>query len=426
MPSDSSLPASPPPSPQASRRAWFMLVTLTMLSVIGFTVVLPVMPFIVQDYLPHGDPNLAIWVGVLEGVNALCAFLAAPFLGALSDRVGRRPVIIIASLGAVVGYLVFGFGGALWILLLGRIIQGITAGDMPALFAYTADITPAKDRAKRFGLLGALNGIGFMIGPALGGLLSAIDIRLPVFATAAVALLVAILSIFLLPESLTPENRSPKLTLEELHPVKVMSDAFRRPGLRGLLLVFALMMIPFAFFTNNFSVLAIDSVGWSAAQIGFLVAVIGVLDIAVQGGLLAVLLPRIGEKKTIVIGILGQAVGCASLVILASVLAQPWLLIVGVLMFGASQGLTQAPLDGLISSSVGDDEQGRVAGALQAVGFAIQMVAPIVAGLLYSGIAHVAPYLLGVIFILAAAVLFSRLTLPRRASEIPVGESAVL
>ncbi|WP_261372275.1 MFS transporter [Arthrobacter woluwensis] len=421
-----SLNSSPPAPPPSPRRAWFMLVVLTMLTVIGMTVVLPVMPFIVQEYLPHGDPNLALWVGVLEGMNALCAFLAAPFLGGLSDRVGRRPVIIVASFGAVIGYLVFGFGGSLWILLLGRVIQGVTAGDLPALFAYTADITPAKDRAKRFGLLGALNGIGFMIGPALGGLLSAIDIHLPVFVTAVVALIVAILAIFLLPESLAPENRTPKLALEELHPVKVISDAFRRPGLRGLLLVFALMMIPFAFFTNNFSVLAIDAVGWSAAQIGLLVAVIGVLDVAVQGGLLAVLLPRIGEKKTIIIGILGQGLGCAALVILASVLAQPWLLIAGVLMLGASQGLTQAPLDGLISSSVGDDEQGRVAGALQAVGSAIQMAAPIVAGLLYSGIAHVAPYLLGVLFILAAAVVFSRLRLPRSAHEAPRGEGAVV
>lgn len=419
---DSALPA---PS-QAPRRAWIMLVVLTMLSVIGMTIVLPVMPFIVQEYLPHGDSSLALWVGVLEGVNALCAFLAAPFLGGLSDRVGRRPVIIIASFGAVLGYLIFGFGGALWILLLGRIVQGVTAGDLPALFAYTADITPPKDRAKRFGLLGALNGIGFMIGPALGGLLSAIDIRLPVFATAVVALLVAVLSIFLLPESLAPENRSPKLALEELHPVKVISDAFRRPALRGLLLVFALLMVPFTFFSSNFSVLAIDAVGWNATQIGLLVAVIGVLDIAVQGGLLAVLLPRIGERKTIIIGILGQAVGCAALVLLASVLAQPWLLIVGVLMLGASQGLTQAPLDGLVSSSVGDDEQGRVAGALQAVSSAVQMLAPLTAGLLYSGIAHVAPYLLGVIFILAGAALFARLKLPRRVQGTAVEREAAV
>src|SRR4051812_26492838 len=114
---------TPPTTTTSARRAWAMLIALTMLTVIGMTTVFPVMPFIVQKYLPTGDHNLALWVGVLEGVNALCALLAAPFLGTLSDRIGRRPVIIIASFGAVVGYLVFGFGGAIWVLLLGRVIQ---------------------------------------------------------------------------------------------------------------------------------------------------------------------------------------------------------------------------------------------------------------------------------------------------------------
>jgi len=417
-----SVTEAPPETPVSSRRAWFMLVTLTMLSVIGMTIVLPVMPFVVQQYLPQGDPSLAVWVGVLEGVNALCAFLAAPILGALSDRVGRRPIIVLASFGAVAGYLVFGIGGALWVLLLGRVLQGITAGDMPALFAYAADITPPKDRAKRFGLLGALNGIGFMVGPALGGLLAAVDVRLPVFATAAVALIVAILSIFLLPESLKPQNRSSKLSLAELHPLKVVGDAFRQPALRGILIVFALLMIPFAFFTNNFSVLAIDTVGWDATQVGLLVSVIGVLDIAVQGGLLALLLPRIGERRTILIGIIGQAVGIAALVVLASLLAQPWLLIVGVLMLGGAQGLTQAPLDGLASNAVGDDEQGRLAGALQAIGSGIQMIAPLAAGLMYAGIVHAAPYALGLVFMVAGAVVFARL--PALRNERPASDAS--
>ena len=400
---------STPTSTATPRRAWAMLIALTMLTVIGMTTVFPVMPFIVQEYLPPGDENLALWVGVLEGVNALCAFLAAPFLGALSDRVGRRPIIIIASFGAVAGYLVFGFGGALWVLLLGRIIQGITAGDMPALFAYLADITPPEKRAQRFGMLGALNGIAFMIGPALGGLLATIDIHLPVFATAAAALVIAILSIFVLPESLAPEKRATKLSLEELHPIKVLVRAFTRPELRGLLISFALLTIPFAFFTSNFSVLAIDTVHWNATQIGLLLAVIGVIDIAVQGGLLALLLPRLGERSVILIGIVGQALACSTLVVLATVLAQPWILILGVLLFGATQGLTQAPLDGLMSSAVGDDEQGQVAGAIQSVGSAIQMLAPLIAGALYAAIAHSAPYIVGVVLIVAAAATFARL-----------------
>jgi DHA1 family tetracycline resistance protein-like MFS transporter len=385
--------------------------------VIGMTIVFPVMPFIVQSYLPAGSPSLAVWVGVLEGVSALCAFLAAPFFGGLSDRVGRRPVIIIAAFGAVVGYLVFGIGGAIWVLLLGRIIQGITAGDMPALFAYAADITPPEQRAKRFGLLGALNGIGFMVGPALGGLLAGIDVRLPVFATAAVALLVALVSIFLLPESLAPANRTTKLDLGSLHPLKAITDALRRPELRGLLIALALLTIPFTFFSSNFSVLAIDAVSWSATQVGFLLAVIGVLDVVVQGGLLALLLPRIGERRTIVIGIIGQAFGLAALALVASVLAQPWILVLGVLMLGGFQGLTQAPLDGLVSSAAGDDEQGRVAGALQSITSGIQMLAPLLAGVLYTGIAHAAPYAIGLVLAIAAAVVLVRFSTARASSR---------
>lgn len=381
-----------------------------MLSVIGMTIVFPVMPFIVQGYLPAGSPSLALWVGVLEGVSALCAFLAAPLFGGLSDRFGRRPVIIIAAFGAVAGYIVFGIGGALWVLLAGRIIQGITAGDMPALFAYAADITPPEQRAKRFGLLGALNGIGFMVGPALGGLLAGIDVRLPVFATAAAALAVALIAIFLLPESLAPSKRTPRLDLGSLHPVKVISDALRRAELRGLLIALALLTLPFTFFSSNFSVLAIDTVSWSATQVGFLLAVIGVVDVVVQGGLLAFLLPRIGDRRTIMIGIIGQAAGFATLALVASVLAQPWVLILGVLMLGGFQGLTQAPLDGLVSSAAGDDEQGRVAGALQSITSGIQMIGPLLAGVLYTGIAHAAPYAIGLALALAAGAVFVRST----------------
>ncbi len=186
--------SAPTEAPATRRRAWITLISITMLNVIGMTVVLPVLPFVVQRYVDT-PAHLAIWVGVLESVNALCAFLVAPLFGGLSDRFGRRPVIIVATLGAAVGFATFGIGGSIWVLLAGRIIQGITAGDMPALFAYAADITPPAERAKRFGLLGALNGVGFMIGPALGGLLAAIHVDLPVFVTAGIALVVATYSV---------------------------------------------------------------------------------------------------------------------------------------------------------------------------------------------------------------------------------------
>lgn len=393
--------------PHATRRAWSMLIVLTMLTTAGMTVVLPILPFVVLRYVDQPG-HLALWVGVLETVNALCAFLAAPLLGRLSDRYGRRPVIVVAAFGAVIGYLLFGIGGSIGILLLGRVVQGLTAGDLPALFAYLADITPPEQRAKRFGLLGALSGIGTMVGPALGGLLAAIDIALPVFATAGIALLVAVLSIFLLPESLVPAKRSPRLDLSALHPFGAFARAFRRPELRGLLTGFVLVAVPFGFFVNNFSVLALDAISWTPTMIGFLVAAVGVVDIVIQGVLLGVLLPRLGERGVIVSGIATQALGLVALAIVASLFAEPWLFVAGALGLAAGQGAATATMDAVLSNAVGNDEQGWLAGTTQSLTAAIGMVAPLVAGLLYAGIAHAAPYLLGAALMIAAIVVIAR------------------
>lgn len=385
-----------------------MLIAITMLNVIGMTVVLPVLPFVVARYVPD-QSHLAVWVGVLETINALCAFLVAPLFGGLSDRYGRRPVIVLAAFGAAIGFATFGIGGSIWVLLAGRIIQGITAGDMPALFAYAADITPAEQRAKRFGLLGALSGIGFMVGPALGGLLAAIDIDLPVFVTAGIALLVAVLCFFFLPESLKPENRTATLQLEELHPVKVFRKAFARPNLRGLLIALILIGVPFSMFVNNFSVLAIDEVQWSATQIGLLTAAIGVLDIAIQGGLMQLLLPRIGERGVIIAGVVTQAVGLFALALVGWLFAQPWLLIVGTLALGAGQGPATAAMDGIISVQAGDDEQGWIAGVMQSLTTGVNVIAPVLAGVLYASLAHSTPYWLGLAMMVAAAIVLTRI-----------------
>jgi len=402
---------------RTSNRAWIMLVVLTMLTVIGMTVVLPVLPFVVLQYL--GDErDLATWVGVLEAINGLCAFLVAPFLGRLSDRFGRRPVIIAAAFGGALSMALFGVGGALWVLVLARVIQGLTAGDLPALFAYLADITPPEKRAQRFGLLGALSGIGMMIGPAVGGLLAAVSLQLPVFLTAAVGLTIAILSIFLLPESLQPQNRAKAITLRQVQPFAVFKDAFGRKELRALLIGFGLLALPFGFFVNNFSVLALDSIHWGPTQIGLLTAGVGIIDILIQGVLLAILLPRMGERGVIVSGIVTQMVGLAGLALVASILAQPWVFIVGALLLAAGQGASQAAMDGAMSNAVGDDEQGWLGGATQSLNAAMSTVAPLLAAALYTLVSHAAPYWLGVALMAVAAIVVMRAHIPNSAKVV--------
>ncbi len=409
--------ADQPPGQGAStgsRRAWLMLAAITFLNSIGMTIVVPVLPFITLKYIP-GQASLGLWVGVLEAVYALCAFLVSPLLGGLSDRYGRRPVLIYSVFGAAIGYVLFGIGGSLWMLIAARIIQGLASGDMPALFGYVADITKEEDRAKRFGFLGALTGVAFMIGPALGGFLARFSLSAPVYATAAVSVLVGLVSLFALPESLASHNRAAKMRLIDLNPVKVLTDAFRRPELRSILAGMALITAPFIFFGSNCSVLALDVSGWGPTQVGLLLTVNGVLDVVIQGGLLALLIPRIGERGIVIAGAITQLVGCLGLAVAASLLPWSGLLASAILVFAAGQGGMTAALDGLMSSAVGADEQGWLAGGWSSLNSAIQVVTPLLFGWFYSTLGHSVPYWLGLAMIVVAGIMLGRATRARKA-----------
>jgi len=406
------------PTPPAAKRAWPLLIAISFLTTMGMTIVVPVLPFVVQRYLPN-DTNLALWVGVLEAVYALCAFIAAPVLGVLSDRYGRKPVLIFSVLGSAVGYLLFGIGGAIWVLLLSRIIDGLTAGDMPVLFAYLADITEPEERAKRYGMLGALSGVGFMIGPAAGGLLAQWDLRAPVFVTAAIALVVGILASVALPESHRPENRITEATVINLQPFTVIRDAFARRELRALLTGFALISLPFAFFVNNFSVLALDTLNWGPTQVGLLTSGVGVTDIIIQGGLLGLLIKLLGDRGVVIAGMVGQLVGCIGLAITATLVPSAYLFAGAALMFGASQGAQTAAMEGMLSNAVDASEQGWLAGAFSSLGSAVQMIGPLLAGWLYVAIGHAFPYWFGAgLIVLAIMVLAGSTSAARQVAPV--------
>jgi MFS transporter, DHA1 family, tetracycline resistance protein len=382
--------------------ALMLLFVITFLNTLGMTIVMPVMPFITQKYV-SSPSAVAVWVGIIVSVYALCSFLAAPALGALSDRVGRRPVLIISVFGSAVGFVVFGIGGALWVLLLGRIIDGLTGGNISTIYAYVADVTKPEDRASTYGLLGAIGGIGFMVGPAVGGLLAQWGLSTPVYVAAGIAALTGLLAIFVLPESLAAENRTSHFSLSDVHPLKSITGAMQRPDLRPILIVVLAMTIPMAGFQSNVSVYALDALHWGPAMLGWFMLGVGVLDIVVQGGLVRFLVPRVGEKNVVYIGLIGQGIGYVILAIVASY-TSAWLFILGGLIFAASEGGTGPALHGLASRLVSHREQGWLMGGIQSMNSAARVIGPLLAGALYSTLGRSAPYWFGAIVIVGVLV----------------------
>jgi MFS transporter, DHA1 family, tetracycline resistance protein len=408
---------------RSQRLPLLIILAVSFLSTVGMTLVFPVLPFVVGAHVKDTG-STAFWVGILEAAYAACAFVAAPLLGALSDRIGRRPVLIVSLIGSAVGWVLFGLGGALWILLIARVIDGLTAGDMSVAFAYLADITAPEDRARRFGLAGAVGGVGFLVGPAAGGLLASVSLAAPLFAAAAVTLLTAILTAIALPESLDLERRTKRLALADINPLRTIGDAVRRPGLGPLILAFALAAVPLALMAGNFPVLAMNVLSWNTIDIGLLLSAVGIVDIVIQGGLLVLLLRVMGERGVVVGGLLGQAFGCGLIVVMAAFLPASWLFVTGALLFAMAQGATGAVLQGVLSQAVGDDEQGWLAGSMSAISSAVQMVGPLLAGLLYVQVGAFAPYLLAVAVLIVAAVLVRRFAFSAAGAGLPDGVAA--
>jgi DHA1 family tetracycline resistance protein-like MFS transporter len=386
--------------PFPKRKALIFLAIVALLNTMGVTIVGPVVPFMTQRYLSNPQ-DLAVVVAWLVSIYGLCQMLAAPGLGLLSDRFGRRPILFVCLLGSAIGYLLFGLGSGLWMLFLGRIIDGLTGGNFGVLFSYIADITEPEERGKYFGLVGGLSGVGFILGPSLGGLLAGINYSMPFLAATAIILFTMIWGFFFLPESLSKEHRVTSVLLRDLNPLKQLGVLFSLSNLRWLLLAGFFYAFPFAILQANLTILLKDSLGWDATIAGLIATVVGVVDILVQGLLVGKLLQIFGDIRLSVVS-LGLVALSYILLGLVSVVASSLLLVGSVILFAGAGGLVENALRALTSRLAGPRRQGLVGGAGQSMQSLALILGPLCGGVLYTRFSHGTPYWSGALIIVLA------------------------
>lgn len=364
---------------------------------LGLTIVSPVLPFLVKPYISSVSSQ-ATAVTLLTSIYAFAVFLAAPVLGALSDRFGRRPVLLLSLLGSSIGYLIFGFGGALWILFLGRTIEGLTGGEISALFAYFADITPVEERTKSFGWISAVVGIGTAIGPVAGGVLANFGYRVPMYIGAAITLLNALYGYFFMPESLDASKRSTGISIKHLNPFSQLKSIFSLTKVKYLLITGFLLWLPNGSLQSIFSQFSIDSFLWKPTFIGLMYSIIGIMDIFSQALIMPRLLGIMSDKKISLLGMASEIVGYILIGISALTAFYP-IFIAGMVFFGFGDSIFGPSFNGMLSKSVTSSQQGRVHGGAGSIQSLSRIIGPIIGGQLYASVSHTMPAVLGIVMI---------------------------
>lgn len=407
LPGNVDPPTAPSPTLTGPRRAAAVFVFITvMLDMLALGIMIPVLPKLILSFVANDTARAAEIVGLFGTCWALMQFLFSPALGALSDRFGRRPIILISNFGLGIDYIIMAMAPTLGWLLAGRIISGITAASITTSSAYIADVTPPEKRAKAFGLIGAAFGVGFVLGPALGGLLGNDDPRLPFWVAAGLSLLNGLYGIFVLPESLARKFRV-GVKWRRANPLGALALLRSRPGLFGLAMVI---------FLNQFAHVVLPSMavlyttyryGWDTRTVGLMLAAVGVCTMIVQGGLIGPTTRILGERRAL---LLGTVFGAAAFAIFGLAPAG-WAFFVGIPVM-ALWGLSGPACQSLMTRQVGPTEQGRLQGANNSLNGIANMIAPSIFTAIFAQFigpwqsTHVpgAPFLLSTLCLLAATV----------------------
>ena len=387
----------------------FILITV-MLDAMGIGLIMPVMPDLIIEVQGGSLANAALWGGILSTVFAIMQFLFGPLIGNLSDRFGRRPVLLISLVVMTVDYLVMAVAGSMALLLIGRVVGGIATATSGTASAYVADISAPKDKAANFGLIGAAFGIGFVLGPLIGGLLGGYGTRAPFYAAAALSALNAVFGYFVLRETVTDRIRRP-FHWRRANPLGALRHLGKLPGIRPLLMMYFLYQVAFHVYPSIWSFFTQERFGWGPGTIGLSLALFGITMAFVQGVLIRFVLRWLGERNTVVYGHVFDVFAFAALAFVTSgALA---LVLTPLAALGAV--ITPA-LQAIMSKMVGDDQQGELQGILTSIYALAMIVSPLMMTSVFAAFTHDgaalylpgAPFLVSILLILIGLAVFVR------------------
>ncbi|WP_375279917.1 TCR/Tet family MFS transporter [Pseudooctadecabacter sp.] len=386
-------------APQRRRAITFILVTLT-LDAMGIGLILPVMPDLIREVEGGTLGRAALWGGILATTFAVMQFIFGPILGSLSDRYGRRSVLLISLLVMTVDYLVMAVAGSIWLLFLTRVIGGITAATQSTAAAFIADISKPEEKSANFGLIGAAFGVGFVLGPVIGGLLGELGTRAPFYAAAALGALNLVFGYYVLPETVTDSIRRPFLW-RRANPFGAFRALSQLDGLRRLIFLVFLYEFAFIVYPATWAYFTKEAFGWSPGMVGASLALFGIGIAIVQGALIRPALKRFGERGTIIYGI---AFNFTAFVLL-TIITTGWVALAFIPITALGAVVTPA-LQGLMSQRAGDDQQGELQGVIASAKSIAMIFSPLVMTQLFWMFTNdTGLYFPGAAFALSAAIM---------------------